>query len=403
MLRKMTDVDQEILEKKTNHRQSVRRKSDPAWKYALITFAVMRVFFSVWMWGIRQVFPGELPPNPVLRPYLDIRPEPNPMLEVWQRWDALHYQAIAERGYAAYDTALFSPPLFPMLIRQVNRIIGNTLIAGIIVSNAAFLVALVYWYRLVRLETNPVVARRSVLYLASFPTAFFFIAPYTESIYFLAAVLVFYSLQKENYITAGFWVAVGSLTRLPGFFLVIPLLYHFMKYWRSGDRRYRKLIPALLVGATGVMAYPLFVWLFLDLPPLTPFFVQAERFAGGFSVPGYNILQGFRQIFEGWFVVTNILDILAVLLFSTGLIIAWKRLRTDLVVYCAAILLLLLTRYSALQPLLSMVRYVLSLFPVLIIFAYWGERPVINRVYLYASWLISLYLSAQFALWGWVG
>jgi hypothetical protein len=54
------------------------------------------------------------------------------------------------------------------------------------------------------------------------------------------------------------------------------------------------------------------------------------------------------------------------------------------------------------QPLVSMTRYVLAVFPVFIVLGMWGKNPWVNRVILYTSILLQLYLSAQFILWGWV-
>jgi hypothetical protein len=50
-----------------------------------------------------------------------------------------------------------------------------------------------------------------------------------------------------------------------------------------------------------------------------------------------------------------------------------------------------------------MARYVLEIFPVFLLLAVWGSKAWINRLILYLSVLGLLFLSAQFAIWGWVG
>jgi hypothetical protein len=57
---------------------------------------------------------------------------------------------------------------------------------------------------------------------------------------------------------------------------------------------------------------------------------------------------------------------------------------------------------TTIQPLVSMSRYVLVLFPLFCLLAQWGEKPWVNRIIVYASFLAALYFSAQFFSWGWV-
>jgi hypothetical protein len=64
---------------------------------------------------------------------------------------------------------------------------------------------------------------------------------------------------------------------------------------------------------------------------------------------------------------------------------------------------LYLTRVAEIYPLLSMGRYVLALFPAFLILARYGESPIIQRIIVYTSLLGALFLSAQYAIWGWVG
>ena len=68
----------------------------------------------------------------------------------------------------------------------------------------------------------------------------------------------------------------------------------------------------------------------------------------------------------------------------------------------AVTLFVLLLRRTTLQPLVSMSRYVLVLFPAFMIWGRWGRNPRIQRLIIYSSVALLLYLSGQFAMWGWV-
>jgi hypothetical protein len=61
-----------------------------------------------------------------------------------------------------------------------------------------------------------------------------------------------------------------------------------------------------------------------------------------------------------------------------------------------------LFRMNNQQPLVSIFRYVLVLFPLFCSLGKWSERPWVNRLIVSAAFLTTLYLSAQFFSWGWV-
>jgi len=81
--------------------------STPWVRLIVFTFIVIRVGLLLFAPLARMLYPGAFDPHPVIRPYLGVAPVTNLWLEPWQRWDTLHFQVIAERGYGAYDTSLF--------------------------------------------------------------------------------------------------------------------------------------------------------------------------------------------------------------------------------------------------------------------------------------------------------
>ncbi len=247
----------------------------------IVVFVALRLGLSVWMVVVRSLYDRPLAPDPIARPYLGVAVESSPWLEVWQRWDTLHYQAIAERGYTAFDGALFTPPLFPMLMRSIGWILGGrTLLAGILISNGACIGAFIALYQYAELEMGRQdLASRSVIYAASYPAAFFLLAAYTESLFLLAALVTLLRLRQERWWEAGLWGAAAALIRLPGALIIIPIGVSVYLAWRR-ERKVRAW-SALVVSAAGAVAFPLFVWLVLHLPPWAPLQAQAARFGGG--------------------------------------------------------------------------------------------------------------------------
>lgn len=134
------------------------------------------------------------------------------ILNVLGNFDGVHYAHIAREGYAQYEQAFF--PMYPVLINIASRIVQSELIAGILISNIIFLLALYIFYRLF----SPL----SLIFLLLFPTSFFFTAVYTESVFLFFILASIFFLKQERFLNAGVISYFAALTRLSGVFLLIP-------------------------------------------------------------------------------------------------------------------------------------------------------------------------------------
>lgn len=371
------------------------------WQAPLTIFFVTWIFLWGWMGLIRRIYPVDISPNIILRPYMGVMPETNPWLEVWQRWDTLHYQAIAGRGYTAFDTALFTPPLYPLLMRLVSPLFGgNTLASGLLISSLAFLGCLIVFYSLACLELpEQNDALRTVMYLAFFPTAFFLAAAYSESLFLLAALLSFYAVRKRQWMQAGLFGGLAALTRTPGLFIIFPLAWAAWEAWRTGDRL-GWLAPVF--ASLGAVIYPLYVWIGLGLQPTA--ILNALNKRGGYAtLPGLNLIESINRILHGQLVEENLAELIFSLFFIVLTVFIWRKLPRVYGIYSVTFMLLFLARFGYPQPLIGMVRYVLEIFPAFMVLAVWGRKAWVNRMILYLFWLGLLFFSAQFAIWGWVG
>jgi len=166
----------------------------------------------------------------------------DPLANLPARFDAGWYADVALDGYTWDHTfqrqrniAFF--PAMPMLMRPVamafgmhdptpsrNRQLLRALWAGVVISLAAFLWALVYVVRLGRELVGSERAANAALLLASYPFALFFSAPYAESLFLLAAVGAFFHFRRGEWTAASCWGLVAGLTRPNGCFLSVPLV-----------------------------------------------------------------------------------------------------------------------------------------------------------------------------------
>ena len=170
--------------------------------------------------------------------YLDGRPPlrhfDNELMNLPVRWDAGWYLDIATGGYRyapddpkAQQNVVFFPA-YPMLVRAAGRLLGGKVfayvIAGTMISLAAFWGALLYLYTLTREALGEDRARAALWLLASYPFAVFFGAIYTESLFLLGVVATFYHFTKQQFGRAACWGGLVGLTRLNGALLAIPLV-----------------------------------------------------------------------------------------------------------------------------------------------------------------------------------
>lgn len=204
----------------------------------------------------------DLVPGPVVHPQplgIGTSYSSHGFLDLWGQWDTSWYLSIAEDGYKS--TPLQGPfanyaffPLYPLLARWVGWIVGGPFLGGLVVSNAAFLVACVFLYRLVALDAETTTARRTVKYLFATPAAFLFSAVLTESTFLALSVMCFYFARTKRWWAVGLLGFLVALSRPPSALVVIPLLWMYGKERGFSLRKVRPDVMwlALLPAGLGV-------------------------------------------------------------------------------------------------------------------------------------------------------
>jgi len=122
-----------------------------------------------------------------------------------------------------------------------------------------------------------------------------------------------------------------------------------------------------------------------------------------FVLPWDNILASLALIADGKASFIDMTNLVMTIGIGGMLIAVWRNLPREFTVYTSLMFLAPMFRMTATQPLVSMDRYALVLFPVFILLGVGGKHAWVNRVVVYLCFPLQLYLSAQFVLWGWVG
>jgi Gpi18-like mannosyltransferase len=181
----------------------------------------------------------------------------NLSLAAWIRWDAWWYLSVVERGYwfdphGKSNVAFF--PLFPALVRGVAAMVGNPLVAGLLVANAAALGAILALWWWVEREAGPHAGERAALWLLVYLFSFFFHSLYAESLFFLLATLALGTAARDRWVGAGAWGALAAATRPMGVLLAPALLWGL---WRAARGQGR---AALGSATSPAPCCPLWAW-----------------------------------------------------------------------------------------------------------------------------------------------
>ena len=315
-------------------------------------------------------------------------------IDATERQDAVWYLRLADEGWSPNDASAAFFPLYPLTVRAVAWVTpGDDLLAALLVSNLAFLGALLALFALTAEAFGDRVARRAIVVAAIFPTAFFFLAPYTESLFLLLSVLAFREARHDRWGRVAVFGALAALTRSVGILLIPALLLDAIGLGRAGGPR---ALGARLAGAAAIALGPLswFAWWGVAHGNwLAPLDAQAD-WGRELQLPWVSL--GHAVEFAWTYQSYWLLDLLLVSLAVGGLAIALPALRPSEAVYGALSLLLPLVDPFADRPLLSVPRFAVVVFPAL-----WGlsgaglgrklPEPLVTSV-LAAGWAISALL-----------
>lgn len=197
---------------------------------------------------------------------------PNLMMDLFSRWDAFWYMSVAAYGYQWDGNPLREQnvvffPLFPAAMRLVGLFLGeHWLLAGVVIALAAFLGALVYVHRLSRHLLDAARTPTVVWSLAAYPFAVYYSAPYTESVYLLGSVAMFFHLQRAHWRRAAAWGLFVGLCRPNGFFLAVPAGIFVLQRTIAERRVIWAACLACVAPVLGVLAYCGFLYMTVGDP-----------------------------------------------------------------------------------------------------------------------------------------
>jgi hypothetical protein len=329
------------------------------------------------------------------------------------RWDSIWYVHIAQHGYdSAAATAFF--PLYPLLIGALSFSTASAVIAGMTISLLAFGAAMFAIHRLACLETDTATARLTVLLLAFAPVSLYFGAVYSESLFLALSAGAALLARRERWGWAGVLAGLAAATRIDGVLLVVLVLLP------RRERRFDRRRLWMLLAPAGLGAYLGGLWLG-GFSPLAPLHAQSaithgHRFVGPLAALGQavsaaggglrDLLTARAPLFSPGALASplsaagiNVLEGGVLMLALAALIICLRRLPLAYGLYAGLALLVAVWSPVPGEPLKSLDRYVLTIFPLWIAGASWLRTRALPRVVLPISAALLAAATLEFTTW----
>jgi len=282
---------------------------------------------------------------------------------MYSNWDAGFYVGIAERGYYSLATFAFSP-FFPLFIRGLSTIIGNFVLAGLLVSNLFSLLQIIPAYKLFSYYSER--PKEYVTLWLLFPLYFVWgIIPYTEHIFSFFVLCTWWALKEKRRLLAIVLGTLAGLTRQPGVLLFVPLLLYFGIEERDILSKIRYLMASLLIPL-GTLSWYLYAgWLAGD-PLVVPHALQ--YFGNYFATDPIGKLD-IKFLIESYSLYTYpnhvAMPFLMTFIVLACLLFIPRIYRMDR--YLSIYTLLSIGLFLITLPLTSTLRYISTLFPLFLI------------------------------------
>lgn len=303
--------------------------------------------------------------------------EPNNKLSFLANWDGVDYINIAKNGYSSSRLTNFFP-LYPMIIRLVNKIISSPLITGLIISWVFMVGAIYYYLKVIKLffeVDDNLEALRATLLFVLFPSALYLMAVYTESLFaFLALGAIYYALKKK-YLATALLSALATVTHTNGVFLLILVTLILIEE----KEKLKNVLVTLIIGSLGLVGYMVYLWVHFK----NPFdFIAAQHDHGWLR---HSLLSRLGSL--------STLDIILGVTIIITIIYWWKR-RKSFAIYSLLYLLIPLVggQFGGFP------RYTLMIFPIqFMLYDYFRSKKLGYQLLLIVFSVGWTYLLLQFA------
>lgn len=316
----------------------------------------------------------------------------NNLVDSLANWDGGHFIGIAENGYSEkFQYAFF--PVYPILINFVNNFVDNFKISAVLINFFCIFLGLQALFNLIAKDFPKKLSEKTILLLLFFPTSFFFLTAYSESLFILLTVLCFLFLRENKLLWATIFALIASGTRITGLAVVFAFLLQIQITQGINRKNWFVLLSPL-----GFIIYCWYLYIQVEDPF---YFITAEQhWQRQITISGSAFWEAINLVLKGSFEAPNnmVLFDLSAAVFGLGLAIrSFRFLPAVYSVY--ALISVLIPIFTS--TLTSMPRFLLPIFPIFLTLAL-IEKKEVKILYQVITLLFLGILSLQFVRGYWV-
>jgi len=307
----------------------------------------------------------------------------HPLFWGWANFDGEHYIAIAQNGfYGLAEQAFF--PLYIILIRFIsglfNGSIGRFNLSGLLISNISFLIGLVGFYKLLRIDYESKIAKICIVLFLVFPTSFYFVSTYAEGLFFALTIWSFYFARNNKWLFASILGMFAAATKVMGILLFPAFLFMILKNIKFNFAKLNTKYLSILLIPLGIMFYMYYLYiryndplLFIRLLPTfgeqrssTPILLPQVFYRYFFKIIPHINYSYFPNVY-----VTFMELIVSIIFLGLSIVSIWKL---NIGYWIYLVLGYLLSSISG--SFSSLPRYMIVLFPAFVLISLWlGKLP----------------------------
>jgi len=336
----------------------------------------------------------------------------NFLIEPWHRWDTGWYLKLAVQGYNSDDGSVIFAPLYPGLMDIVDNVVGDTLLAGLIISSVACLFFLIVLYKLVMLDVGrDAVARNTLFALITFPTAFYLMAAYTESTFMVFVAGALLTSRYRRWVLAGLLSACAALTRAQGWVLFFPIgwlaFVEGPRFWQAQGISWKQKIWQSIPRLFAVGMGPFMVLVFFGILAFSGLGNIADAYSKYWALivrpPWSPVIDVIGKMVAGTASFTEISGFVALVFIVVLMLASIRTLPIVYHLYMWPTLVLILLRYYTPTLLNGTMRYVLDFFPIFITVAIAFVRyPRLRPPWIVIGVTIQIIMLYLFVCWQWI-
>jgi hypothetical protein len=322
------------------------------------------------------------------------------VLEPWLRWDTVWYLKVAKNGYQPASPENIFPPLYPLFVRVLGRTLGGQyLIASLLISWGAFFGACYLLNERIEQHYPDIQSRSGIWNMVFFPTAFFFFASYTESLFLLLVLLAWRYADRKNWLTANLLGSVLVLAKFFGLFLVFPFGY---MWWKNKTYKNSPL------SALSFLLLPITYFSWTEYSKfrfgMSPSEVLANFWPGHFDLPWAGLLCNAYELFTQPILLQ--LDFIANLIAVSATLWAlywwFKRRSFPEFLFMGSIFLFSMMQISDHICMVSTSRHVLTLFPVFLAQPSFLKNNIPEKIFQLGQVLVWMFFSSLYFAGLWI-